>query len=360
MNRPATGPDSTDRHTTMADNDRQDPWLGGPRDPAQTPAAASPAARAASGKDGDGAWARDALERLAFSALGEQRRARRWNIFFKLLFFSYLVLILALYWPGNFRDEGAKGAHTALIEIRGVIADGQDASADNIISGLRRAFDNKDAEAIILRINSPGGSPVQAGYVNDEIARLRGLHPDKRLYAVVTDICASGGYYIAAGADEIYADKASIVGSIGVIIDGFGFVETLEKLGVERRLLTAGESKGFLDPFSPLKEDEVRHVRSMLNDVHQQFIKVVREGRGDRLKDDDATLFTGLVWSGEESLKLGLIDGLGSSSYVAREIIGAERIVDYTYRRPVFERFAERFGAVAANAVINAFRTELR
>lgn len=342
----------------MADNDRQDPWLGDARAPAQPPS--RPAERGGPGKDGDGAWARDALERLAFSALSEQRRNRRWNIFFKLLFFSYLVLILVLYWPGSLGDDGLRGEHAALIEIRGVIADGQDASADNIISGLRRAFENDHAGAVILRINSPGGSPVQAGYVNDEIMRLRGLYPEKRIYAVVTDICASGGYYIAAGADEIYADKASIVGSIGVIIDGFGFVETMEKLGVERRLLTAGESKGFLDPFSPLKEDEVSHVRSMLNDVHQQFIKVVREGRGDRLKGDDAALFTGLVWSGEESLRLGLIDGLGSSSHVAREIIGTERIVDYTYRRPVFERFAERFGAVFANTFMDAFRTEMR
>jgi protease IV len=342
----------------MPDNHKQDPWLGEPREPLPEPLKA--AGDSGAGKGGDGAWAHDVLERLAFSAVREQQRARRWSIFFKLLFFSYLVLVLVLYWPGNFRDDGARGAHTALVEIRGVIADGQDASADNIISGLRRAFDNKDAEAVILRINSPGGSPVQAGYVNDEIARLRGLHPGKKLYAVVTDICASGGYYIAAGADEIYADKASIVGSIGVLIDGFGFVDTLEKLGVERRLITAGESKGFLDPFSPLKEDEVDHVRAMLDEVHRQFIAVVREGRGDRLAGDDETLFTGLTWTGEESLRLGLVDGLGSSSFVAREIVGAERIVDYTYRRPVFERFADRIGLVLSNAVMNAFRGELR
>jgi protease IV len=345
----------------MADNDRQDPWLGEPRDPAAQPV--GPAGRGGNGAGpghGDSAWTRDVLERLAFSSIREQRRARRWGIFFKLLFFSYLVLLLVLYWPGNFRDDGFRGNHTALIEIRGVIAEGQDASADNIISGLRRAFGNKDAEAIILRINSPGGSPVQAGYVNDEIVRLRGLHPDKKLYAVVTDICASGGYYIAVGADEIYADKASIVGSIGVLIDGFGFVDTLEKLGVERRLITAGESKGFLDPFSPLKEEDVDHVRAMLDEVHRQFISVVREGRGDRLKGDDQTLFTGLTWTGEESLKLGLVDGLGSSSFVARELVGAERIVDYTYRRPVFERFADRIGLVLANVVMNAFRGEIR
>ncbi len=343
----------------MADNDRQDPWLGDPRNPAAPPA--RPAGKAGAGPGrGDNAWAHDVIERLAFSSITEHRRTRRWNIFFKLLFFSYLGLLLFLYWPGTFGESGHKGAHTALVEIQGVIADGQEASADNIISGLRRAFDNKDAEAIILRINSPGGSPVQAGYVNDEIVRLRGLHPDKKVYAVVTDICASGGYYIAAGADEIYADKASIVGSIGVLIDGFGFVDTLEKLGVERRLITAGESKGFLDPFSPLKEEDVGHVRAMLDDVHSQFIAVVRAGRGDRLTVDDSTLFSGLTWTGEESLTLGLIDGLGSSSYVAREIVGADRIVDYTHRRPVFERFADRIGVVLANAVISTFRGEIR
>ncbi len=346
----------------MADNDKQDPWLGNPRDPAQTPVRpVGVAGPGAAGKaSGDNAWAHDVLERLAFSSIREQRRTRRWNIFFKLLFFSYLALLLFLYWPGGIGEDGRKGEHTALVEIRGVIADGQEASADNIISGLRRAFDNSDAEAIILRINSPGGSPVQAGYVNDEIARLRDKHPGKKVYAVVTDICASGGYYIAAAADEIYADKASIVGSIGVLIDGFGFVDTLEKLGVERRLITAGESKGFLDPFSPLKDEDLGHVRAMLGDVHQQFISIVREGRGDRLNGDDRTLFSGLTWTGEASLDLGLIDGLGSSSYVAREIIGAERIVDYTYRRPVFERFADRIGVVLANTVMTAFRGEMR
>ncbi len=348
----------------MADNDKQDPWLGDPREAAaHAVKAAGKGGQRASGAGsggGDNAWAHDVLERLAFSSIREQRRSRRWNIFFKLLFFSYLTLLLFLYWPGGFGSDGLGDAHTALIEIHGVIADGQEASADNIITGLRRAFDNEHAEAIILRINSPGGSPVQAGYVNDEITRLRGLHPDKKLYAVVTDICASGGYYIAAGADEIYADKASIVGSIGVLIDGFGFVDTLEKLGVERRLITAGESKGFLDPFSPLKDADIGHVRAMLDDVHKQFIAVVRKGRGDRLNGADGTLFTGLTWTGEESLKLGLIDGLGSSSFVAREIVGEERIVDYTYRRPVFERFANRIGMVLANTVMTAFRGEMR
>lgn len=338
----------------MADNERQDPWLGEPRDPEQHRAQHG-------GAQGSGdQWTHDVLERLVFSSLREQRRTRRWNIFFKLLFFSYLMLLLVLYWPDNLGDDGLHGTHTALIEIRGVIADGEDASADNIISGLRRAFENDDAKAIILRINSPGGSPVQAGYVNDEIMRLRGENPDKRIYAVVTDICASGGYYVASAADEIYANKASIVGSIGVLINGFGFVGTLDKVGAERRLFTAGENKGFLDPFSPLREEEVAHVRAMLDDVHRQFIAVVKEGRGDRLKEDRAELFSGLTWTGEEGLELGLIDGLGSSGYVAREIIGEERIVDYTYQRPYFERFAERFGVVLADSLMSTFRMEMR
>lgn len=336
----------------MTEYNKKDPWLGEARGDNQ-------AAQKSGEHGGDNAWAHDVLERLAFSSIREQRRARRWNIFFKLLFFSYLALLLVMYWPLSSRDDGAKGAHTALVEIRGVIADNQEANADNVITGIRRAFNNKDAEAIILRINSPGGSPVQAGYINDEIRRLRTKHPEKKVYSVITDICASGGYYVAVAADEIYADKSSIVGSIGVLIDGFGFVETLDKLGIERRLITAGDSKGFLDPFSPLKEDDVTHVRSMLDDVHQQFIAVVREGRGDRLNADD-DLFTGLVWSGEESVNLGLVDGLGSSSFVAREIVGVERIVDYTYRRPVFERFADRIGMVMAEQLRSAFRGEMR
>lgn len=337
----------------MADNDRKDPWLG----PSQ-PGASRPAPPG--GKAGDNAWAHGVLERLAFASLKEQRAARRWGIFFKLAFLAYLLLIFYMMnWPGGFGREAASGRHTALVEINGVIADGQGANADYIISGLRQAFENKNAAAVILRINSPGGSPVQAGYVNDEIRRLRGAHPDKKVYAVVTDVCASGGYYIAVAADEIYADKASIVGSVGVLMDGFGFVGTLEKLGVERRLVTAGESKGFLDPFSPMKEDDLQHLRGMLEDIHAQFIAVVRAGRGERLKDN-GKLFTGLTWTGEESLKLGLIDGLGSSSHVARDIVGAERIVDYTYRPPVFERFADRLGGVLSDRIFTAFRGEIR
>lgn len=336
------------------DNKQQDPWLG----QAQPPRSGHETSGAAQQK-GEEAWSRGVLERLVQSTLKEQRSARRWGIFFKLIFLTYLFLILYIYWPGNLVDENLSGRHTALIDINGVIAEDRNASADYIVDSLREAFENKHAVAVILRINSPGGSPVQAGYVNDEIVRLRAKYPDKKIYTVITDICASGGYYIAAGTDEIYADKASIVGSIGVLMDGFGFVKTLDKLGVERRLITAGESKGFLDPFSPLKPEDEQHIRTMLANIHQQFIDTVKKGRGNRLKDDPR-LFTGLVWTGEEGLKLGLIDGLGSTSYVAREIIGAKDIVDYTYQPPYLQRFAERIGAAAAHSLEGMMKVELR
>ena len=259
----------------------------------------------------------------------------------------YLLVVLVAVIPSKDAGLGIGKPHTALIEVHGVIADDAEASADNIVSSLRDAFEATHVAGIILRINSPGGSPVQAGYIYDEIKRLRKQYPEKAVYAVITDMCASGGYYIASAADEIYADKASIVGSIGVIMNSFGFVGAMEKLGIERRMLTAGENKGFLDPFSPLKEADVKHVESMLNNIHQQFIDVVKAGRGDRLKSNDE-LFSGLVWTGEQSVELGLVDGLGSASYVAREIIGQEKIVDYTIKPDPFEQFANRLGVVMA------------
>ena len=293
-------------------------------------------------------WERDVLNRLAFASLNEQRRARRWGIFFKSLMFVYVFAIF-FYIPSGW-DAGkiTPGKHTALVDLEGVISAGSPANADSIVGGLREAFKHKNTAAVILRINSPGGSPVQSGYVYDEIKRLREKYPDKKLYAVVSDICASGGYYIAAAADEIYADKASIVGSIGVLMDGFGFVEAIDKLGVERRLLTAGKHKGVLDPFSPLKKSEVKHVQGLLDSIHQQFINKVKEGRGDRLSDSP-DLFTGLFWSGEEGLKLGLVDGLGNSSYVAREVIGVEKIVDFTRKENFLDRFADQIGASMAS-----------
>jgi protease-4 len=288
---------------------------------------------------------------MVFSSINETRRARRWGIFFKLLTFAYLFALLLLWMPDEFPDAPIKSdGHTAVVEVAGIIASEGKASADNVVTGLRRAFKDKNTKGVIIRINSPGGSPVQSGYINDEIRRLKGVHPDIPVYAVLADICASGGYYVAVAADKIYADKASIVGSIGVLMNGFGFVETLDKLGVERRLLTAGENKAVMDPFSPLKKSDVAHMQSMLDQIHRQFIQVVKEGRGDRLKGGDE-LFSGLFWSGEQSVELGLVDGLGSASYVARELIGVEEMVDFTPSENLFERLAERMGAGAASTL---------
>ncbi len=297
-----------------------------------------------SGRGNQVTWEREVIERLATFGLKEQRSRRRWGIFFKVLLVAYILVLSWQALPRFFGDDALTGGkHTALVDIYGEISDAAEANADSIISGLRDAFEDKQTAGVILRINSPGGSPVQAGYVNDEMTRLRGLYPNIPLYVVITDMCASGGYYIAAAADKIYADKASIVGSIGVLMNGFGFVGTLDKLGVERRLLTAGEHKGFLDPFSPAKDEDVRHINGLLSSIHAQFIAAVKKGRGDRLKDSPE-IFSGLVWTGEQGIALGLVDGLGNSSYVAREVIGEKRIVDYTRRPPLFDRFVERIG----------------
>ena len=301
-------------------------------------------------------WERDLVNRLAFSAINEQRRTRRWNIFFKSAFLLYIVGILFLYMPDETGDIHI-GPHTAMVELSGPISDNAFANANTIITGLRNAFKDKNTKAVILRINSPGGSPVHAGYINDEIERLREKYPEIPLYAVVADICASAAYYIAAAADEIYADKASIVGSIGVLMDGYGFVDTIEKLGVERRLMTAGENKAFLDPFSPVKEKHKAHMQDLLDNVHDQFINEVKEGRGDRLKDHPG-VFSGLVWSGDKSVDIGLIDGLGNISYVAREIVKQEKIVDFTPRPDYFDRFAERLGVAMGSSFSSVFNSQ--
>ncbi len=293
-------------------------------------------------------WERGVLEHLAMESLRERRRARRWGIFFKLFFAAYLVALFVAFQAD--RIKPIAGKHTALIDIEGVIAQDGEVDADAVISGLREAFKQKDAVGVILRINSPGGSPVQAGYVNDEIVRLREANPDVPVYAVIGDICASGGYYIAAAADKIYADKASIVGSIGVLMDGFGFVDGMRKLGIERRLLTAGKNKGILDPFSPLDPRAREHAQRMLDQIHRQFIAKVKEGRGDRLaKNPD--IFSGLFWTGEEARQLGLVDEFGSAGFVAREVLGAEEIVDYTPRHDLLNRFAQRLGMAMARTL---------
>jgi len=291
------------------------------------------------------------LEKTLLAGIQEQRRSRRWGIFFKLLTFIYLFGILALFLPWADMDKAASGgaSHTALVEVRGVIADQEAASADNIVKGLRDAFKDSKTKAVVLRINSPGGSPVQAGYVYDEIRRLRAEHPGIKLYAVIADLGASGAYYIASAADEIYADKASLVGSIGVTAAGYGFVGAMDKLGVERRLYTSGEHKAFLDPFSPQKPEETQFWQGVLDTTHNQFIAMVKQGRGERLKDKDhPELFSGLVWSGEQAKALGLIDGLGSASYVAREVVGEKDLVDFTVQESPLDRFSKRMGASVA------------
>lgn len=284
------------------------------------------------------------IEKVLDNVVLEQRRARRWGIFFKLLTFFYLFLLIVAVSSG-WGDRAAVVAepHTAMIEVRGLIHADEHASADNLVTALRAAFEAPQAKGIVLRINSPGGSPVQAGYVYDEIRRLKAKYPDKKVYAVIADIGASGAYYIAAAADEIYADKASLVGSIGVIASGFGFVRAMEKLGIERRVYTAGENKNFLDPFLPEDSEDVVYWQKVLETTHRQFIEQVKQGRGDRL-GDHPELFSGLIWSGEQAVEMGLIDGLGSSSYVARELIGAEKLVDYTPSRSPFEELVRELG----------------
>jgi protease-4 len=296
-------------------------------------------------------WERKLITDLANAALKEQRRARRWGIFFKLLFFAYLtfIVLLAIDWKGR-GEASSGGKHTAMVEVNGVIAPGGEASADKVTSSLQAAFKDKNTQGVVVRINSPGGSPVQAQTIYDEMRRLRKKYPDIPLYAVVEDICASGGYFIAAGADRIYVSKSSLVGSIGVIMNGFGFTGLMDKLGVERRLITSGENKAFLDPFSPMQEKHREFAQKLAGEIHQQFIAVVREGRGKRLKEGPDT-FSGLIWSGEKSVELGLADGIGSLDYVAREVVKAEEIVDFTQKENLAEKFAKRFGASAATAL---------
>jgi len=305
---------------------------------------------------GDG-WERNVLEKVALAAIAEQRTARRWSMAFKMLVMIYLflVLFLGMGWLKKAGDKST-GKHTAMVELRGVIASEGQASADNVTSGLQAAFKDSNTVGVVLRINSPGGSPVQAGYINDEIKRLRGLYPNIPLYAVVEDICASGGYYVAVAADKIYVDKASIVGSIGVVMDGFGFTGTMEKLGVERRAIAAGENKKFLDPFSPVNPAHKAFAEKMLAEIHEQFITVVRQGRGKRLKETPE-LFSGLVWVGPKSIELGLADALGSVDSVARDVIKAEDVVDFTPRENIAERVARKFGAAMAEALVKVSAT---
>lgn len=308
----------------------------------------------------DRTWERDALERLAFAQVNEARLRRRWGIFFK---FTTLAVVLFLIWQiFDFGDKEMEsvGRHTALVEIDGTIEAGNGTgSAEKVITALNNAYSDKGAAAVVMRINSPGGSPVQAGIIYDEMLRLRRDHPNVPLYVVVEEMCASGGYYIAAAADKIFVNKASIVGSIGVLMDGFGFTGLMDKLGIDRRLLTAGENKGFLDPFSPQTAKQKEYAQGMLNEVHQQFITAVREGRGKRLKETPE-MFSGLFWSGARAVELGLADGFGTVDTVARNVVKAEDIVDYTVHEGLPERVLKRFGAAAASGAIQTFAHSMR
>jgi protease-4 len=325
-----------------------------PGTPEPTPAPAPKAAATPAAVDLPG-WERGTLEKLLFATLEEQRSARRWRSFVRLAWLAFFVFLI---WALSYRGGPATDKttpHTAVIEIKGEIAADAEASAEFVIAAARAAFEDKGAQAVVLLINSPGGSPVQAGIINDELRRLKTKH-QKPLYAVVQESCASAAYYIAASADQIFVDKASIVGSIGVLMEGFGFVGLMDKLGVERRLMTAGENKGFLDPFSPQTDRHRAHAQAMLDQVHRQFIDVVKTGRGKRLKEVPE-LFTGLFWTGQQAIELGLADQMGSLEFVAREVVKAEELIDYTRHENVAEKLAKRFGAAVGEGAVRALRT---
>ena len=304
-------------------------------------------------------WERDLVNKLALSAVNEQRRNRRWGIVFKILFFVYLTFVLGLY----LKQSGMIGEkiteHTALVELNGIISSGSTSNADTIVTGLRKAMENPNSKALIIRANSPGGSPVQADYMYREIQRLRKKYPEKPIYAVVTDACASACYYIVSATEKIYANEASLVGSIGVLSDGFGFVGAMEKLGIERRLYTAGAHKGTLDPFSPQKPEDVQHMNSLLKEVHQQFINAVKKGRGERLKITKDT-FSGLFWTGKQAKEMGLIDDFASAGTVARDIVKAKDLVDYTPRQKLLDRLVDRLGASIANSFLPKSKMQLQ
>ncbi|MBA4177742.1 MAG: S49 family peptidase [Leptothrix sp. (in: Bacteria)] len=322
--------------------------------PLDASAPAAPAAIAASGPQAVPRGMESTLERVATELLRQHKSDRRWRLFFRL---AWLGLVAAVMWAAfSQRGPGAAPSvpHTALVEVRGEIGLEAEANAEDLVGALKQAFEDKGAQAVVLRFNSPGGSPVQAGIVHDEVLRLKAKH-GKKVYAVVEEACASGAYYIAVAADEIYVDKASIVGSIGVLMDGFGFTGLMDKLGVERRLVTAGRNKAMLDPFSPADAQQTALARAMIDQVHRQFIAVVKQGRGARLKESPDT-FSGLFWNGEEAVKQGLADALGNLDFVAREVIKAEEVIDYTPHPNVAERLAKRFGAGVGAGAVKALR----
>ncbi|MCX7082131.1 MAG: S49 family peptidase [Methylococcales bacterium] len=297
-------------------------------------------------------WEREVIEKLALAAITEQTRARRWGVFFKSLVFCYLTIVLGItLYPVLKKDMGIDSKeHTAVIDVTGPIAEDKDANAASIIESLRNAVKDKQTKGIILHSNSPGGSPVQSAYVYEEIRAIKKQHPDLPIYAVVSDICASGCYYIASATDKIFVNPSSLIGSIGVLMDGFGFVDVMQKLGVERRLLTAGAHKAMLDPFSPPKTDETKYMQGLLDQVHQQFISAVKAGRGDRLIESP-DMFSGLVWTGEAGVKIGIADAFGTEDYVAKDIIGAENRVDFTKQSRFLDKIAGKLGASFGHAL---------
>lgn len=303
-------------------------------------------------------WEREVLEKVALAAITEQTRARRWGVFFKALTFGYLAVVLGVtLYPNMKKEMGVDGKdHTAVVNIVGVIAEGKDVNAESTIKSLRAAVKDKNTKGIILHSNSPGGSPVQSAYIYEEIRNIKKANPKLPIYAVVSDMCASGCYYIASAADKIFVSPASLVGSIGVIMDGFGFVDTMKTLGVERRLITAGAHKAMLDPFSPPKADETEYMQNLINQVHQQFITAVKDGRGNRLKETP-DMFSGLVWTGEEGIKLGVADAFGSDSSVAKDLIGAERLVDFTETEELFDKLVGKMGSSFAHAISSTLQT---
>ncbi len=304
-------------------------------------------------------WEKSVLEKMALELVAERRTSRRWSIFFRLIFLAYftaLAVYLFGWMPGTESDTGGSGRHTALVSIDGTIAADGENNAESVNQALRNAFADKASAGVVLAINSPGGSPVQSGLIYREIRRLRSEYPDKRLIAVVGEMCASGGYYVAAAADQIYVDQASLVGSIGVLMNGFGYTGTMQKLGVERRLYTAGEHKGFLDPFTPVAPGERAHIQEMLGEIHGQFISAVKQGRGEKLAKQ-ADLFSGLVWTGERAVELGLADQIGSVAEVARDVFGAKKIVQFRRERSIVERVADKVGVTAAAILKNGLGT---
>lgn len=304
------------------------------------------------------AWEREVLEKIALAAVTEQTRARRWGVFFKSLTFLYLAILIGVAVAPDVKKEiGGDGKdHTAVIDIVGVIAEGQDVNAESVIKSLRAAVKDKNTKGIILHSNSPGGSPVQSAYIYDEIKSIKKANPKLPIYAVVSDICASGCYYIAAASDKIFVSPASLIGSIGVLMDGFGFVDTMKNLGVERRLLTAGAHKAMLDPFSPPKADETQYMQGLINQVHQQFITAVKDGRGNRLKETP-DMFSGLVWTGEEGVKLGIADAYGNDRTVAKDLIGADKLVDFTESEQFFDKIMGKMGSSFGHALASVLQT---